>query len=117
MASLKVRGRTYNAKGRRRRWELRILASPCCSPQRFRSIGGQRGRANPSMAPSGKMWMSMQFARGLAVVLMFAALGCQPELANEVTPGEGWPDLAQPPIGERDGRADAALIIAIDDPA
>lgn len=44
-------------------------------------------------------------------------LGCTPELAGVVSPGPGWPDLAQPPVGVRDGRADAALIVAIDDPA
>jgi formylglycine-generating enzyme required for sulfatase activity len=58
----------------------------------------------------------MRLARGLFVVSLLAVLGCTPELATSVTPGEGWPDLAHPPVGSPDGRADSALIIAIDDP-
>jgi formylglycine-generating enzyme required for sulfatase activity len=59
----------------------------------------------------------MRLALGLFVATLFAVLGCEPELASTVTPGEGWPDLAHPPVGSPDGRADSALIIAIDDPA
>jgi sulfatase modifying factor 1 len=59
----------------------------------------------------------MQLGRALLVAATLALSSCTPELATQVTPGDGWPDLAHPPIGKPDGRADAALIIAIDDPA
>jgi sulfatase modifying factor 1 len=59
----------------------------------------------------------MQLVRELPIVSLLAVLGCTPPLATSVTPGEGWPDLAHPPVGSPDGRADSALIIAIDDPA
>lgn len=59
----------------------------------------------------------MPRARELLIASLLGALGCRPELATTATPGPGWPDLAQAPVGNRDGRADAALIVAIDDPA
>lgn len=48
---------------------------------------------------------------------MLALTACTPTLAGSASPGEGWPDLAEPPIGQLDGRVDAALIVVIDDPA
>ena len=54
--------------------------------------------------------VSRTFCLALACLL---GLGCTPELADSVTPGDGWPDLATPPVGRKDGRADAALIIAL----
>jgi formylglycine-generating enzyme required for sulfatase activity len=45
-------------------------------------------------------------------------LGCtRPDLAESATPGPGWPDLADPPAGLKDGVGDSAVIVAIDDPA
>ncbi|MFV8754785.1 formylglycine-generating enzyme family protein [Nannocystaceae bacterium ST9] len=54
----------------------------------------------------------------LALVLAcVGALACTPpDLADSASPGTGWPDLADPPVGREDGRADAALIVAIEDP-
>jgi formylglycine-generating enzyme required for sulfatase activity len=53
--------------------------------------------------------------RALALVAML--LACEPAmLATTVKPAAGWPDLAQPGVGRLDGRRDAALIVAIEDP-
>jgi formylglycine-generating enzyme required for sulfatase activity len=61
--------------------------------------------------------MALAHRIAAACLVLGAALGCEPPLAEVVTPGRGWPDLAEPPLGRRDGRRDAALIIAIEDPA
>ncbi len=53
----------------------------------------------------------------LALPGLSASLACTPELAESASPGPGWPDLGDPPAGRHDGRADAALLIAIDEPA
>jgi len=49
-------------------------------------------------------------------LLPLALAACVPGLADSASPGEGWPDLGDPPAGIQDGRADAAVIVVIDDP-
>lgn len=53
----------------------------------------------------------------LLALLSLVFTACVPPLADSASPGGGWPDLGDPPTGIRDGRADAAVIVVIDDPA
>ena len=65
-------------------------------------------------------WLGLGVAGPCLVLsssLALSSAGCSPSLAESAALGEGWPDLADPPVGRLDGRADAALIIVIDDPA
>ena len=50
------------------------------------------------------------------MVVALILSGCLPPLSRQAKPGPGWPDLAEVPDGSKEGRRDAAVIVALDDP-
>ncbi len=58
----------------------------------------------------------MRARLGLSLLCTGLIACARPDLAKSASPGPGWPDLADPPAGLKDGGGDAAVIVAIDDP-
>ncbi|MEM7151402.1 MAG: SUMF1/EgtB/PvdO family nonheme iron enzyme [Myxococcota bacterium] len=52
----------------------------------------------------------------VVVVVALIASGCLPPLSRQTKPGPDWPDLADVPDGSNEGRRDAAVVVALDDP-